>query len=383
MKKILLFSFCLVLTFCLTISIFAANATCTLDSAAEFKKDSTTAVSVKLSGTPALTSALIQIEVSSGLELVSGEWKASGTLKDFTLSTGYGVLALTGQEALDGTVFNFVVKGKVIGTQQIKVTFTFKNGANEIGTTSTTKSIKVICAEHSFGAYQSASNSQHSRTCGVCGYVEKTNHTWDNGTTTKEATCNTDGSKSHTCTKCNATKTEKIPATKNHSFGEWSQTKAPTCTEKGQQIRSCSVCQTAEFGNIDELGHEITNATITKQPTCADSGIEFGLCTRCNKEVENVLPPENHVYGEATISKETTCTICGHVHKETIELTPAPDNNDTPSMTEEVKASGVSPWWLLVVAIISLVAGAAIVFLLLPHLKRTSDKFGERFYEDF
>ena len=379
MKKLLSFSVSLVLTFFMFVSVLAANATCTLDVASELKKDATTTVNVKLSGTPTLTSALIQIELGSGLELVSGQWLASGTLKDFTLASGYGVLALSGSSSMNGAVFSFVIKGKDISNQQVKVTFTFKNGANEIGTATATKTIKVICATHSFGSYQSTSASQHSRTCSVCSYVEKTNHTWDSGTTTKDATCDTDGSKSLTCTKCSATKAEKIPATQNHTFGEWSQTKAPTCTENGQQIRSCSICQTAEFSNIDALGHTLINSTITKQPTCADSGIEKGFCTRCNTEAENILAPAGHLYGDAITSVETTCTICGHTHKET--QTPTPDIDVSPILEET--STGISPWWLVLVAFVSIVVGAVIGILLTHRLKQPKEKFAERIYEDF
>lgn len=381
MKKLLSFSISLALTFFMFVNVLAANAICTLDVASELKKDATTTVTVKLSDTPTLSSALIQIELGSGLELVSGQWLASGTLKDFTLSSGYGVLALSDPSSMNGAVFSFVIKGKNISSQQVKVTVTFKNGANEIGTATATKSIKVICATHSFGSYQSTNGSQHSRTCSICSYVEKTNHTWDNGTTTKDATCNTDGSKSLTCTKCAATKTEKISATQNHSFGEWSQTKAPTCTEKGQQIRSCSICQTAEFGDIDALGHTLTNSTIIKQPTCADSGVEKGFCTRCNTEAENVLAPAGHLYGNAITSVETTCTICGHTHKETLTQTPTPDVDTSP--IPEESSTGISPWWLAVVAIISIAIGAALGILLTLRLKQQKEKFSERIYEDF
>lgn len=382
MKKLLSFSICLVLTLCLFVNVFAAGAACSLDVSPEIKKGATATVNVKLNGTPTLSSALIQIELGSGLELISGEWKVNGTLKDFTLSSGYGVAALSAPGTMDGTVFSFVIKGNDISTQQVKVTFTFKSGANEVGTTSATKSIKIVCETHSFGEYTNASGSQHSRTCSVCSYVEKANHAWDSGTVKEHATCNTDGSKSHTCTKCGATKTEKIPATNNHTFGEWSQTKAPTCTEKGQQIRSCSACQTAEFGDIEALGHTLTNTTIIKQPTCAETGIEKGYCTRCNKEAENILPAESHVYGEETISKESTCTICGHVHKETVLPTATPDASILDEPIEETQA-GVSPWWLVLVAVASIIVGAVGGIFLTLRFKPSKKNFNEITYEDF
>ena len=57
-------------------------------------------------------------------------------------------------------------------------------------------------------------------------------HSWDNGKVTKEATCTEDGEKTYTCTVCNTTKTEVIPAT-GHQHKEVRNAKKATCTEDG------------------------------------------------------------------------------------------------------------------------------------------------------
>ena len=56
----------------------------------------------------------------------------------------------------------------------------------------------------------------HTCACGesyVDTYVDALGHSWDSGTVTKEPTATETGIRTYTCTRCNATKTETIPAT--------------------------------------------------------------------------------------------------------------------------------------------------------------------------
>ena len=116
MKKILSVLICLVLVFSFSITVFAAASTTLNGVPSELKKDSTATITVSVSGSPSTTSAMVSVTVGNGLEIVSGEWKKDGLMKDFTVSNGYGVLALSGASTLDGIVFSFVVKGKNISS---------------------------------------------------------------------------------------------------------------------------------------------------------------------------------------------------------------------------------------------------------------------------
>lgn len=353
MKKILSLVTCLVLICSFSVTAFAQGATATLNGIpSEIKKDATATVTANVSGSPTLSSALVQVTLGDGLELVSGEWKKDGIMKDFTVSNGYGVIALSSVGTIDGTVFSFVVKGKTISAnaQNIKVDFTFKNGSANVGAASVTKTLKIVCANHIYGAWQKVNDNQHKHICSACGYTETTNHTWDGGTVTKTATCKEEGNKKYTCIACGAEKNETIAKTNSHSwsgytvtkqptctaagtqtrtcsvcgktesqsvpatghsYGTWTTTKDPTCTEKGTQTRKCSKCGSAETKDVAALGHSFSHPTVTKQPTCTESGIESGKCTRCGKETTSEIKPVGHKFGAWADDKSATCTEGG------------------------------------------------------------------------
>lgn len=314
MKKILALLFSVVLIFGTAVTASAAGTSVSLSGVpTELKKDATATVTVALSGTPTMSSAMIQVALGDGLELVSGEWKKDGLIKDFSASESNGVIALSGQSTLDGTVATFVIKGKTIANkaQDVKVDFIFKNGSQQVGTASITKTVKVVCANHSYGSYGKKDNNTHTRTCSVCGNVETANHAWDSGKVTKTANCKEAGVKTYTCTACGATKTETISKTTNHTFGAWSQSKAPTCTANGEEKRTCSTCGKIETRTVNALGHSFTSPTVTKQPTCTETGVESGTCTRCGKTTTNTIKAKGHNMGAWSQTTAPTCTENG------------------------------------------------------------------------
>lgn len=372
MKKILSLIICLVLICSFSVTAFAAGATASLSGVPnELKKDDTAIVTVSVSGSPSMSSALVQVTLGNGLELVSGEWKKDGIMKDFTVSNGYGVIAFSGAGTIDGTVFSFVVKGKTVSqtVQNLKVDLTFKSGSSVVGTTSASKTVKVACVSHTYGNYANANATNHTRTCSACGNVETKAHTWDGGSVNKTANCKEAGNTHYTCTAtgCGATKDVPISKTNNHTYGSWGQTKAPSCTGKGTESRTCSTCQKVETRDISATGHSLgswtqtkapscetkgqetkscskcsyketrdiaatghkfSNPTVTKQPTCTETGIESGKCTVCGKTTTNTIKAAGHKMNESVVVKEPTCTeeglkegtcsVCGEKAQEKI-----------------------------------------------------------------
>ena len=314
MKKILALVLCLILLCSTIIPASAAGSSATLSGVpSELKKDATATITVNVSGSPTLSSALVQVTLGNGLELVSGEWKKDGIMKDFTVANGYGVFALSSAGTLNGTVFSFVVKGKTISAtaQTVKVDFTFKNGSSDVGTASVSKTVKVACASHTYGSYSKKDNNNHVRTCTACGKEETKAHAWNSGTVTKAANCKEAGEKTFTCTTCNATKTETIAKTTSHKFGAWTQASAPECDKKGSEKRTCSVCSKTETRDVKALGHNFKNPEVTKEPTCTEAGVETGTCTRCGKESTNSIPATGHKVDSYSVTKEATCTEKG------------------------------------------------------------------------
>ena len=379
MKKIISLLVCLVLVFSLSISAFAAgSAKVNSDASADvIKVGDTVVVTVSLSDcAPFKSMALTPNFDKNVFEIVSGEWLLDGAaLSNFNGTSA--AIAYSNAVEKSGDIFKYVLKVKDNATLKnttIKTDAIIKNGAASVESTAGSATVKVICKNHSFGAWSKADNNNHKHTCTACGTAESSAHTWNGGTITKAATCKETGVKTYTCTVCNATKTETIATTTNHTFGNWTQTKEPTCTAKGTESRTCSICQKVETKDIaakghsmgkwttakeatceekgsqtrtcskcshketkdiKALGHKFSNPTVTKEPTCSEEGIESGKCTRCDKETTNTLPKKEHTFGEAVVvtpatetavGKQTkTCTICNTVVEEEI---PMIDKND-------------------------------------------------------
>ncbi len=68
---------------------------------------------------------------------------------------------------------------------------------------------------------------------------EKPEHLWGEWTVTKEAACNEEGSRTHTCTECGKTEEAAIPTT-DHSYGDWVDVSASL------RERECRICGAVE-----------------------------------------------------------------------------------------------------------------------------------------
>ena len=157
-------------------------------------------------------------------------------------------------------------------------------------------------------------------------------HDWGEGTVNIAATCTTDGEMLYTCSKCNETKTEVIPAT-----GHTEETipgKAATCTETGLTDGvKCSVCGEILTAQevIPALGHAY-DATVTTEPTCTTDGVKTFTCKNCGDTYTEAIPAKGHTWGDWTVVKEATateegleervCSVCGEKESRPIEKLP-------------------------------------------------------------
>ncbi len=146
--------------------------------------------------------------------------------------------------------------------------------------------------------------------------IGKTEHTWDTGRITKAATCKESGTKTYTCTSCNTTKTEEIPATGNHQNTELRNVKAATCTEEGYTGDTyCKDCGTklSSGKTIAKTDHTWDAGKITKAATCKEPGTKTYTCTSCNTtKTEEIQATGNHQNTELRNVKAATCTQEGY-----------------------------------------------------------------------
>ena len=179
---------------------------------------------------------------------------------------------------------------------------TFKNGGS--------LTVKI------YPTYNPSVAKTYKLTCGC------TSHTYGSAVITKQPTCTSEGTKTKTCTKCNATVTETIPKT-SHKYAD--TVVAPTCTTDGYTLHKCSACGTSYKDNTTKAtGHSYGNSVVTKQPTCTSEGTAIKTCTKCNATVTETIPKTSHKYADTVVAPTCTtdgytlhkCSVCGTSYKD-------------------------------------------------------------------
>jgi len=129
--------------------------------------------------------------------------------------------------------------------------------------------------------------------CSICGTSYKDNttkatgHSYGNSVVTKQSTCTAEGTAIKTCTKCNATVTEKLPA-KGHT-AVTDKGYPATCTTAGKTDGShCSVCNTVIKVQtvINATGHKSSAWITDKAASIGVKGSKHKECTVCKKVLE-------------------------------------------------------------------------------------------------
>ena len=150
--------------------------------------------------------------------------------------------------------------------------------------------------------------------CSNCGEVISTRelpptgaHDWGNGVVTTAPTETTPGVRTITCSGCDQTRTETIPATGAHDY-RFTKTVAPTCTDGGYDLYTCSGCGATERRNLtDAAGHKWDGGTVTTAPTETTPGVRTYTCTVCGDIREETIPAT----GASTCTGGPSCPSYG------------------------------------------------------------------------
>ena len=202
--------------------------------------------------------------------------------------------------------------------------------------------------------------------------LPKTDHTWDYGKVTQNATCTTKGIKTFACTVCKSTRIEEIPEighvnkitkfAKNascksegytgdiycqdcgalledgkiiskteHTWNAGEITKTATCTTAGVKTFTCTSCGTTRTEVIAATGHGSTETRNEKTASCSSEGYTGDLyCTVCGQKISSgsVIAKTGHSWDNGVITKEPTaaeegiktytCRNCGATQTETL-----------------------------------------------------------------
>ncbi len=159
-----------------------------------------------------------------------------------------------------------------------------------------TQKVQPTCAQDGYDIYK----------CQYCEVTEQRNkvsgrseHTWDNGTVTKQATCKEKGVKTYTCSVCGGTKTEDVVKLTTHTWDGGRVTKDATCKEEGVKTFTCFVCGDAKteviaklathtYGNwvkIDDTNHKHSCSICGKEETANHIRGNNGACTGCGMQM--------------------------------------------------------------------------------------------------
>ena len=162
---------------------------------------------------------------------------------------------------------------------------------------------------HDFTTSWTHDDNEHWKQCSRCDKKDDVSpHTWDNGTITTAPTCTKAGEKTYSCTKCDATKIEPIPATGHRWKSEWTSDAThhwhecanescdvtdnagkngyaehsggkATCKDKA----ICEICGDS-YGSLDPNNHTDLKHIDAKAATAAEEGnIEYWYCGGCKK----------------------------------------------------------------------------------------------------
>ena len=223
--------------------------------------------------------------------------------------------------------------------------YTAASGGSKVSSTYTVSGNAILYAHWIYHTHNYTSVVTKAATCGASGvrtytcsvcdysYTESIpatgKHTYTSKVT-KAATCGASGVRTYTCSVCDYSYTESIPATGEHTYTS-KVTKAATCTASGVRTYTCSVSDYSYTESIPAPGKHTYTSQVTKAATCGASGVRTYTCSVCGDSyTETIAVTNNHSYSSRITRSATcgasgvrtyTCSVCGDSYTETIAPT--------------------------------------------------------------
>ena len=178
--------------------------------------------------------------------------------------------------------------------------------------------------------------------------IDSDNHIWNSGVITTEATCGAKGVKTYTCARCNKTKTEEISIDSNHHhYDSGVITTEAICSAKGVKTYTCDICHGTKIEEIEinPDAHHFAEEVILIIPTCTTKGLKSVTCEQCHlsQQQEIEIDSNNHAWDSGVITTESTCNSkgaktytcsrCGGTKIEEIEINPEHHHFDEGKIT--------------------------------------------------
>ena len=158
-------------------------------------------------------------------------------------------------------------------------------------------------------------------------------HVWGEGAITTKPTCTTPGVKTYTCSVCQKTKTEEIPAI-GHQHTEVRNVKEATCKEEGYTGDTyCTDCgeKLSSGEPTAKKVHDWDEGKVTTEATCKNTGVKTYTCNNCSETKTEVIPMTDHIWDNGKVTtkpscitpgvKTYTCTVCQETKTEEIPAT--------------------------------------------------------------
>lgn len=287
---------------CMLASYTMASSGIVLSVAAGEIVDSQFTATVKLSTNPGIAGLKLVLSYDSEklkLENISKSSSFQGATTNSDTPGKIGYVTYSGDSNFQTTGVLFTAQFSIIEGNWTETDLTITCSPDDVtdenfdlipiaSITNTTVTQPAISHTHTPGEEWLHDETQHWHACTGEGCSEKLDlaaHAWDGGVVTTQPTETQTGVKTFTCTVCNRTKTETLPAT-----GYITHTPDTTkwLHDETQHWHGCTEESCNE--KLDAAAHAWDDGVVTTQPTETGAGVKTFTCTACKRTRTEDIP---------------------------------------------------------------------------------------------